>query len=109
VFRGSTCRFGVYADWFKGTFPRQALLALGVYPKIRKREKKTPEQWIFLLTGQDLTLCPVWPELSPTPRRPLPARAQPITPTNTPPSKAGEGSQDPFRAILASLGKILDR
>jgi hypothetical protein len=51
--------FGLYANRFKGTFLRQALLALGVYPEIPKPEKKTPEQWVFLLTGQDLTLCPV--------------------------------------------------
>jgi hypothetical protein len=42
-----------------GTLLRRALLALGVYPEIRTPEKKTPEQRVFLLTGQDLTLCPI--------------------------------------------------
>jgi len=38
------------------------MLALGVFPEIVKPEKKTPEEWMLVFTGENLTRCPLCAE-----------------------------------------------
>ena len=50
--------YGLYANRNKKRLLRQAMLALGYFPEIEKPEPKTPEQWLTIMTGEDITLCP---------------------------------------------------
>jgi hypothetical protein len=50
--------YGLYANRNRKRLLRQAMLALGYFPEIEKPEPKTPEQWLTIMTGEDITLCP---------------------------------------------------
>lgn len=50
--------YGLYANRNKKRLLRQAMLALGYFPEIESPEPKTPEQWFYIMTGEDVTVCP---------------------------------------------------
>jgi len=50
--------YGLFANRFKGQRLRQALVALGQYPDLRKPAPRPPEVWILEKAGVDITKCP---------------------------------------------------